>query len=52
MVIVGLTLATGEKAAIGLTAEQATEVARLIAVNAAEARMKRAPVFPVFRKVQ
>jgi hypothetical protein len=51
MVIVGLTLATGEKAAVGLTPELASEVARLITVNAQEARMKQAPVFPVFRKV-
>lgn len=50
LVIVGLTLATGEKAAIGLTAEQAERLAQMISTNAKEARMKRAPLFPVFHR--
>jgi len=50
LVIVGLKLATGEKAAIGLAPEQAEQLAQMIQTNAREARMKRAPLFPVFSK--
>jgi hypothetical protein len=50
LVIVGLTLATGEKLAIGLAPEQAEQLAQMILSNAKEARMKSSPLFPVFTR--